>query len=295
MPQPNSQSIAQLLNQSLQPLGITTKIKIQPDCLYILLESDKVPDRQELVPLVSEEIISQGIESIPKMVIYGRMKGTKVGQWSEEVDLSAAQPPDEDEYPAQPPDEDEYQEVSEETEDGEPLDDDEPTDMEEDLSEEEILEEEEEDPKQKSLDKIKKLLSIAAIALVVLLLGVGVWWLLFGKPAPQPTATPTPQPSPVPAVPETPKPANQTSSPTGGVDPAQGWRLAINKATSAAELTQTAQTKADWETVASQWTEAIELLKIVPSDHPEYDRAQQKIVEYQRNLEYAQRVAASRP
>ncbi|MGK7900870.1 MAG: hypothetical protein AB4352_05540 [Hormoscilla sp.] len=282
MPQPNSQSIAQLLNQSLQPLGITTKIKIESDCLHILLESDKVPDRQELVPLVSEEIISQSIESIPKMRIYGRMKGTKAGQWSEEVDLSAAQPLDEDEY----------QEVSEETEDGEPLDDDEPTDMEED----ELIEEETpgEESEQKSSDKIKKLLPIAAIVLVVLLLGVGVWFLL-RKPAPQPTATPAPQPPTKPTAPATPKPPEQTFPETGGVDPAQGWRLAINKATSAAELTQTAQTKADWETVASQWTEAIELLKIVPLDHPEYDRAQQKIVEYQRNLEYAQRMAASRP
>lgn len=283
MPQPNAQSISQLLNQSLQPLGITAKAVIKPDCLHILLESDRVPARQDLVRLVREEIISQGIESIPKMLVYGRMKGTKEGQWSEEVDLSAVGPPDEDEYP----------EVYEEKEDEEPLDDyDEPTDMEEELIEEETPAEE---SKQKSSEKIKKLLPIAAIILVLLLLGAGVWWFLNQKPAPQPTPAPAPKPSTVPATPEKPQPANPTSPPSSGVDPAQGWRLAINKATSAAELTQTAQTKADWETVASQWNEAIELLKIVPSDHPEYDRAQQKIVEYQRNLEYAQRVAASRP
>ncbi|MBC6424662.1 MAG: hypothetical protein GDA43_06595 [Hormoscilla sp. SP5CHS1] len=286
MPQPNPQSIAQLLNQSLEPLGITAKAVIKQDCLHILLESDEVPEKQELVGLVLEEIFSQSIEGIPKMLVYGRRKGTKQPDWSEEVDLSAAQPPDEEEYP----------EVDEEKEEEELLDDDddEPTDSEEELIEEDTPGEE---SKPKSADKIKKLLPIAAIILVVLLLGSGVWWFLNQKLAPQQPQVkePAPKPSTVPTPAEKPQPANQTSPGTGGVDPAQGWRLAINKATSAAELTQTAQTKADWETVASQWTEAIELLKIVPSDHPEYDRAQQKIVEYQKNLEYAQRVAASRP
>ncbi|MBO1349915.1 MAG: hypothetical protein EBE86_022195 [Hormoscilla sp. GUM202] len=309
MPQPNPQSIAQLLNQSLEPLGITAKAVIKQDCLHILLESDEVPEKQELVGLVLEEIFSQSIEGIPKMLVYGRRKGTKQPDWSEEFDLSAAQPPDEEEYP----------EVDEEKEEEEPLDDDDdkPTDSEEELIEEDTPGEE---SKPKRADKIKKLLPIAAIILVVLLLGSGVWWFLNQKLAPQQPQVKEPAPSqpkrPVPTPAEKPQPANQTSPGTGGVDPAQGWRLAINKANSAGtggvdpaqgwrlainkansawELTQTAQTKADWETVASQWTEAIELLKIVPSDHPEYDRAQQKIVEYQKNLEYAQRVAASRP
>ncbi|MBC6479665.1 MAG: hypothetical protein GDA56_19665 [Hormoscilla sp. GM7CHS1pb] len=284
MPQPNPQSIAQLLNQSLEPLGITAKAVIKQDCLHILLESDEVPEKQELVGLVLEEIVSQSIEGIPKMLVYGRRKGTKQPDWSEEFDLSAAQPPDEEEYP----------EVDEEKEEEEQLDDDdnEPTDSSEELIEEDTPGEE---SKPKSADKIKKLLPIAAIILVVLLLGSGVWWFLNQKLAPQQPQVKEPAPSqpkrPVPTPAEKPQPANQTSPGTGGVDPAQGWRLAINKATSAAELTQTAQTKADWETVASQWTEAIELLKIVPSDHPEYDRAQKKIVEYQKNLKYA----ASRP
>lgn len=287
MPQPNLQSIAQLLNQSLEPLGITAKAVIKQDCLHILLESDEVPEKQDLVRLVSEEIFSQSIEGIPRMLVYGRRKGTKQPDWSEEVDLSAAQPPDEEEYI----------EVDEEKEEEEPLDDDDDAAD----SSEELIEEDEEEilgegQKQKSSDKIKKLLPIAAIALVVLLLlGAGVWWFLLRKPAPQPTPAVAPQPSTKPAAPATPEPPDQAFPETGGVDPAQGWRLAINKATSAAELTQTAQTKADWETVASQWTEAIELLKIVPLNHPEYDRAQQKILEYQRNLEYAQSVAASRP
>ncbi len=284
MPQPNPQSIAQLLNQSLEPLGITAKAVIKQDCLHILLESDEVPEKQELVGLVSEEIFSQSIEGIPKMLVYGRREGIKQPDWSEEVDLLAAPPPDEEEFPEE-----------EEKEDDEgPLDDyDEPTDMEEELSEDDSPGEE---SKPKSVDKIKKLLPIAAIILVVSLLGSGVWWFLNRNLAPQQPQVkePAPKPSTVPAQ-QLPQPANQTSPGTGGVDPAQGWRLAINKATSAAELTQTAQTKADWETVASQWTEAIKLLKIVPSDHPEYNRAQQKIVEYQRNLEYAQRVANSRP
>ena len=39
--------------------------------------------------------------------------------------------------------------------------------------------------------------------------------------------------------------------------------------------------------------EAIALMKAVPSSHPQHSVAQQKAVDYQRNLDYAQKNAAS--
>jgi hypothetical protein len=45
--------------------------------------------------------------------------------------------------------------------------------------------------------------------------------------------------------------------------------------------------------VASQWQEAIALMKAVPSSHPYYTVAQQKSIDYQRNLDYAQTNAAN--
>ncbi|HEY9727815.1 MAG TPA: hypothetical protein V6D50_15305 [Chroococcales cyanobacterium] len=49
----------------------------------------------------------------------------------------------------------------------------------------------------------------------------------------------------------------------------------------------------DWLLVVSQWQEAVALMKAVPASHSKYTVAQQKIMEYQRNLDYAQNNAAA--
>lgn len=72
------------------------------------------------------------------------------------------------------------------------------------------------------------------------------------------------------------------------------FREGVNKAISAANLTQLAKSKDEWKTVESEWEEAIRLMNAVSSDSPNYLIAQQKIVEYQRNLTYAQKNAVSR-
>jgi hypothetical protein len=66
------------------------------------------------------------------------------------------------------------------------------------------------------------------------------------------------------------------------------FRDAVNAATAAANLTQTATTGAEWQAVADSWSQAITLMKQVPSTHPKYAVAQAKAVEYQTNLAYAQ-------
>ncbi|NEQ78590.1 MAG: hypothetical protein F6K23_39745, partial [Okeania sp. SIO2C9] len=66
------------------------------------------------------------------------------------------------------------------------------------------------------------------------------------------------------------------------------FRLAVNKAMSAAELTQLAQSSQDWDQVATNWQGAIELMNAVPVASSKYQLAQDKVNEYQRNLEYAQ-------
>jgi hypothetical protein len=71
------------------------------------------------------------------------------------------------------------------------------------------------------------------------------------------------------------------------------FQQAVNKAMSAAKLTQTAQFKADWNTIVSQWQEAIALMKAVPIESENYQVAQKKSVEYQSNLTYAKQRAAN--
>ncbi|MDY6781900.1 MAG: hypothetical protein SW833_05000 [Cyanobacteriota bacterium] len=69
------------------------------------------------------------------------------------------------------------------------------------------------------------------------------------------------------------------------------FRDAVNSATSAAQLTQTAQTPEEWQAVATEWQTAIGLMQAVPEGDPNYAVAQEKAVEYQTNLEYAQQNA----
>ncbi|WP_445634955.1 hypothetical protein NSTC745_06844 [Nostoc sp. DSM 114161] len=71
------------------------------------------------------------------------------------------------------------------------------------------------------------------------------------------------------------------------------FREAVNKAIKAANLTQLAKSPDEWKAIVSEWQEAIALLKNVPSSSQNYAIAQQKIIEYQRNLNYAQKNTVS--
>lgn len=124
------------------------------------------------------------------------------------------------------------------------------------------------------------------------------------KPRPKASATPVAEAS-APATqasPATPvakaSPAAQAkakaSAPAAPAStPATAFYNAVNKATSAAQLTQTAKTKAQWNTVAANWQQAIALMKTVPKTNRNSKVAQQKAVEYQKYLEYAQQASAN--
>jgi hypothetical protein len=75
----------------------------------------------------------------------------------------------------------------------------------------------------------------------------------------------------------------------------EAFRWAVNRAMSAAELTQTADSRNEWSMVSAWWQEAIDLMGSVPQSHPKYQLAQQKVGEYQQNLAYAQTRIASKP
>ncbi|WP_202222955.1 hypothetical protein [Okeania sp. KiyG1] len=87
----------------------------------------------------------------------------------------------------------------------------------------------------------------------------------------------------------------EKSSPTPNttliLPPPDPFKLAVNRAINAAEMAQSAQTKIEWEAVASQWQDATEFMKIVPASHPKYKQARKKIKEYQGYADYAMREA----
>jgi predicted aspartyl protease len=87
---------------------------------------------------------------------------------------------------------------------------------------------------------------------------------------------------------------SQPASPSKASTKLDSFQLAVERASSAYTIGQSAQSRDDWRLVANRWQQAIELMKTVPSSNPRRTQVQQKLTEYQQNLAYAQR-QASRP
>ncbi|WP_353258100.1 hypothetical protein [Prochlorothrix hollandica] len=70
------------------------------------------------------------------------------------------------------------------------------------------------------------------------------------------------------------------------------FEQALSAAYNASTLTQGAQSINDWEAVSQGWQSAIEQLSSIPESSEKYEQAQQKIGEYQSNLNYAKQELA---
>jgi hypothetical protein len=81
-------------------------------------------------------------------------------------------------------------------------------------------------------------------------------------------------------------------APVAADDP---FKQGVIHAMEAAELTQSAEFREDWVTVALQWEYALNKMRAVTKEHANYTLAQQKITEYDRNLQYAQSNVTTRP
>ena len=70
-------------------------------------------------------------------------------------------------------------------------------------------------------------------------------------------------------------------------DPGNTFETAMQFARQAAEKVESAESLDDWQRIDQAWLEAINLLKLVPAESSNHSVAQQKIVEYSKNLTYA--------
>src|SRR4028118_1850030 len=105
----------------------------------------------------------------------------------------------------------------------------------------------------------------------------------------QSQTTPSTPTSPKLTTPASPPVASKASSPKLSPTPKpERFQEALDSAMGAATIAQSAESKDDWNLVASRWQSAIALLKTVPKSSLNYTKAQKKIPEYQRNLAYAQ-------
>ena len=79
--------------------------------------------------------------------------------------------------------------------------------------------------------------------------------------------------------------SSQESATPAAEDP---FRQGSERAMAAAELTQSAEFSEEWATVVMGWQQAIALMKAVPQTSPNRALAQEKVAEYERNMQYAQ-------
>jgi hypothetical protein len=83
----NGNAIADLINQSLQPKGISCTVKPIGDRLYVFLESLQVPDQKSVVATIRQGIIALQVDSFTSVKIYARQLEEKVAAWSQEFNL----------------------------------------------------------------------------------------------------------------------------------------------------------------------------------------------------------------
>jgi hypothetical protein len=96
-------AIAALMNKSLQPKGMTATVERYGDRLEVLLEAERVPNRQALTAFVEKGISNLGIQVIQSIKVSGRESGAAFSTWTEELHLSETPTPEfEPEVPAEP-------------------------------------------------------------------------------------------------------------------------------------------------------------------------------------------------
>lgn len=314
--------IAQIINHSLQKKGIQVQVTRTNDTLEVTLESGQLANQKEvLVKFIRNGIDKLGVESIHTVTVYGVPTGQTAPVWEEEImlrepeevippagavfeedyatdDAETALETDED-YQTEPPD-DFTQEDDDELFDDEDnlnsdaeFEEDSQVDFEEDSQADfDEGEDEEEDEATPAKKKLPILAIVLPLVILVPLLALailhftGIFRLPFlgGSQTATPDAVPSPENSAPPTVQGSPSP----EQPPG----AETWANAVRSAISAANKAGTAQTRAEWNEVANQWQKAVDLMKEVPEDNPNYQTAQQKVEQYQNNLNVAKQRAA---
>ncbi|NES24739.1 MAG: hypothetical protein F6K41_38970, partial [Symploca sp. SIO3E6] len=89
--QGNPQAIAVLINRSLQSKSIRAKVKKRKECLFVLLESSQVPNKEALVAFLRKGMISLGVKSIKNVEVYGCKLGENSPAWHQRIELNLTQ------------------------------------------------------------------------------------------------------------------------------------------------------------------------------------------------------------
>lgn len=81
----NLENFTELLREKAAPDSIEAKVALKKDCLTILLESTKLPNKNNCLKLVQQTINNWEHNSIKKIYICGRIKGEKQLAWRQQI------------------------------------------------------------------------------------------------------------------------------------------------------------------------------------------------------------------
>ena len=87
--QQDAAAIIALLNQSL----LTRKIEVieaasQENVLTLKVQSRRIPNQHKLLPFLSAEIKSLGIDGLEQVIVYSMIKESDIPAWQESITLS---------------------------------------------------------------------------------------------------------------------------------------------------------------------------------------------------------------
>lgn len=78
------EAIATLIGNNLEQVRIAV-YELNDSCLKLILEADRIPDRQKLVPLIYKTITSLETNLITKITLYGQKTGESFPNWNQEL------------------------------------------------------------------------------------------------------------------------------------------------------------------------------------------------------------------
>ena len=75
------------ISQCLAPKKITSTMRMQDDCLQVVVEAQQVPDQDIVVAAIEEKLSELNTNSLQKVQLYGLKKGDKIPSWYQELPL----------------------------------------------------------------------------------------------------------------------------------------------------------------------------------------------------------------
>jgi TIR domain len=87
--QGDAQAIAALMNQTLQPRGMTATVERTGDTISVVLEAEQIPNRQTLTAFVYRGINELKVESIRSITVKGQQTGNNLPVWTEDTTLES--------------------------------------------------------------------------------------------------------------------------------------------------------------------------------------------------------------